>query len=67
MRYWVAGFSLFAGLAGAIGDAPAKVVQFEIVRIDPAFEGRSFGSIGTTTVSSRARPWRWRQTTRTTP
>lgn len=47
MRYWLAGLSLFAGLAGATGDALAKVVRFDIVRIEPAFEGRSFGTVGT--------------------
>jgi hypothetical protein len=47
MRYWLAGLSLSIGLCGAAGDAAAKVVKFEVVRIEPAFEGRVFGSVGT--------------------
>jgi hypothetical protein len=47
MRTWLAGLSLVAGLCGLIGDAAAKVVKFEIVRIEPAFEGRVFGTVGT--------------------
>jgi hypothetical protein len=47
MRYWLAALSLVAGLGGLIADAGAKVVKFEIVRIEPAFEGRSFGTVGT--------------------
>ena len=47
MRYWLAGLSLVAGLCGLIADATAKVVKFEIVRIEPAFEGRVFGTVGT--------------------
>ena len=47
MRYWLAGLALIAGLCGSNGDATAKVVKFEIVRIEPAFEGRVFGSVGT--------------------
>jgi hypothetical protein len=47
MRYWLAGFSLIAGLCGLIADASAKVVKLEIVRIEPAFEGRVFGTVGT--------------------
>jgi hypothetical protein len=47
MRFWLAGFSLVAALFGWIADASAKVVKFEIVRIEPAFEGRTFGTVGT--------------------
>jgi hypothetical protein len=47
MRYWLAGLSLIAGLCGLVADATAKVVKFEIVRIEPAFEGRGFGTVGT--------------------
>ena len=47
MRCWLAGLSLAAGLGGLVADATAKVVKFEIVRIEPAFEGRSFGTVGT--------------------
>ena len=47
MQYWLAGLALIAGLCGSNGDATAKLVKFEIVRIEPAFEGRVFGSVGT--------------------
>ena len=47
MRCWLAGLALVTGLCGLIGDATAKVVKFEIIRIEPAFEGRIFGSVGT--------------------
>jgi hypothetical protein len=47
MRYWLAGLSLAAGLCGSIGDATAKVVKLEVLRIEPAFEGRVFGPVGT--------------------
>jgi hypothetical protein len=47
MRTWLAALSLIAGLFGLIAGAAAKVVKFEIVRIEPAFEGRVFGSVGT--------------------
>ena len=47
MRCWLAGLSLAAGLGGLVADASAKVVKFEIIRIEPAFEGRSFGTVGT--------------------
>lgn len=47
MRFWLAGLSLIAGLCGWVANAAAKVVKFEIVRIEPAFEGRSFGTVGT--------------------
>ena len=47
MRCWLAGLSLMAGLCGLIAEAAAKVVKFEIVRIEPAFEGRTFGTVGT--------------------
>ncbi len=47
MRCWLAGLSLAAGLGALVADASAKVVKFEIIRIEPAFEGRSFGTVGT--------------------
>jgi hypothetical protein len=47
MRSWLAGLSLIAGLCGLVADATAKVVKFEIIRVEPAFEGRSFGTVGT--------------------
>ena len=44
-------FSIAVVVAGAAGLAQplaAKVVKFEVVRIEsPAFEGRSFGAVGT--------------------
>jgi hypothetical protein len=39
---------LIAGMVGLAGPSAAKVVKFEIVRVEsPAFEGRSFGAVGT--------------------
>jgi hypothetical protein len=46
MRVWLAAFSLVAGLCGLVDSAVAKVVKFEIIRIEPAFEGRVFGTVG---------------------
>ena len=41
-------FSCIAGLTALAGPSAAKVLKFEIVRIEsPAFEGRTFGSVGT--------------------
>src|SRR5436190_20730467 len=40
--------AIAAGLAALAQPAAAKVVKFEVVRIEsPAFEGRSFGTVGT--------------------
>ena len=52
MRQLGMGIALFGGMvAGRIGPAEpsvAKVVKFEIIRIEsPAFEGRVFGPVGT--------------------
>ena len=52
MRQLGMGIALFGGMvAGLIGPAEpsvAKVVKFEIIRIEsPAFEGRVFGPVGT--------------------
>src|SRR3954469_16106057 len=48
MRHLLRGMALIAGLAGLAAPVSAKVVKFEVVRIDsPAFEGRSFGAAGT--------------------
>jgi hypothetical protein len=48
MRHLLRSIVLTAGLIGLVGPAAAKVVKFEIVRVDsPAFEGRSFGAVGT--------------------
>jgi hypothetical protein len=39
--------SAFGGVAALPSDAPAKVVGFEVVKVEsPAFAGRSFGSVG---------------------
>jgi hypothetical protein len=39
---------LIAGILGFVSPCAAKVVKFEIVRVEsPAFEGRSFGTVGT--------------------
>src|SRR5215510_7787747 len=44
----LAGLVVTIGLAGLAQSAAAKVVKLEIVRVEsPAFEGRSFGSVGT--------------------
>ena len=34
MRTWLAVLSLIAGICGLVADATAKVVKFEIVRIE---------------------------------
>ena len=48
MRHWLSAIIVAAGAIGFANPAAAKVVKFEIVRVEsPAFEGRSFGSIGT--------------------
>jgi Alpha/beta hydrolase domain len=42
------GLLMAIGLAGIAQSASAKVIKLEIVRVEsPAFEGRSFGSVGT--------------------
>jgi hypothetical protein len=46
MRVWLAALSLVAGLCGLVDSAVARVVKFEIIRIEPAFEGRVFGTVG---------------------
>lgn len=46
MRLWLPALSLIVGLCGLASAASAKVVKFEIVRIEPAFEGRTFGTVG---------------------
>jgi hypothetical protein len=39
---------LVAGILGFVSPCAAKIVKFEIVRVEsPAFEGRSFGTVGT--------------------
>src|ERR1700674_3309782 len=48
MRHWLGAIIVAAGIMGLVGPSAAKVVKFEIVRVEsPAFEGRSFGSVGT--------------------
>jgi hypothetical protein len=48
MRHWLSAIVLIAGIVGLANPAAAKVVKFETVRVEsPAFEGRSFGSVGT--------------------
>jgi Alpha/beta hydrolase domain len=48
VRHWLAGLALLIGLAGMAGPAAAKVIKLEVLRVEsPAFEGRSFGSVGT--------------------
>jgi len=43
---WVGFFSCIAGLSAMVEPSAAKVLKFEIVRIEsPAFEGRTFGSV----------------------
>ena len=48
MRHLLTAMILIAGMLGVSGPAASKVVKFEIVRVEsPAFEGRSFGAVGT--------------------
>ena len=48
MRHLLSVMILIAGMIGLAGPCAAKVVKFEIVRVEsPAFEGRSFGAVGT--------------------
>jgi Alpha/beta hydrolase domain len=48
MRHRLSAIVVTAGIVGLTNPSAAKVVKFEIVRVEsPAFEGRSFGSVGT--------------------
>jgi hypothetical protein len=48
MRHLFSAIILIAGILGLPGPSAAKVVKFEIERIEsPAFEGRTFGPVGT--------------------
>jgi hypothetical protein len=48
MRHWLSAIVLTAGIFSLANPCAAKVVKFEIVRVEsPAFEGRSFGPVGT--------------------
>ena len=48
MRQLLSAIALIAGIIGLTGPSTAKVVKFEIMRVEsPAFERRSFGAVGT--------------------
>jgi hypothetical protein len=48
MQHLLRSIILVAGVAGLACPSAAKVVKFEIVRVEsPAFEGRNFGAVGT--------------------
>jgi hypothetical protein len=48
MRHWLSAIVAVAGIMGLVGPSAAKVIKFEIVRVEsPAFEGRSFAAVGT--------------------
>ena len=48
MRHLLSAVVLIAGIIGFTDSSSAKVVKFEIIRIEsPAFEGRVFGAVGT--------------------
>jgi hypothetical protein len=48
MRHLLSAVVLIASIVGFTDSSSAKVVKFEIIRIEsPAFEGRVFGSVGT--------------------
>ena len=48
MRHLLSAIILIADIIGLTRSSAAKVVKFEIVRLEsPAFEGRSFGAVGT--------------------
>jgi len=48
MRHLLSAVVLIASVVGFTDSSSAKVVKFEIIRIEsPAFEGRSFGAVGT--------------------
>jgi hypothetical protein len=48
MRHLLSAIILIAVIIGLTRPSTAKVVKFEIVRLEsPAFEGRSFGAVGT--------------------
>src|SRR5439155_1431243 len=47
MKHLSAAVVVVAGVAGLAQPLAAKVVNFEVLRIEsPAFEGRSFGAVG---------------------
>jgi hypothetical protein len=48
MRHWLGAVTVIAGVMGLVGPSAAKVIKFEIVKVEsPAFEGRNFGAVGT--------------------
>src|SRR5438270_7809520 len=48
MKCLLGGLALIAGVAGHPDPSAAKVVKFEMLRTEsPAFEGRTFGTVGT--------------------
>jgi hypothetical protein len=48
MRHLLSAIIIAAGIIGLTHPSAAKLVKFEIVRVEsPAFEGRSFGPVGT--------------------
>jgi hypothetical protein len=48
MKQFLTGILLIAGIAGPVEPSVAKVVKFEVLRIEsPAFGGRTFGTVGT--------------------
>ena len=48
MRHLLRSIALIAGIVGIVSPSAAKIQKFEITRVDsPAFEGRSFGAVGT--------------------
>jgi hypothetical protein len=48
MRHLLSAFILIAGILALVPPSAAKVIKFEITRVEsPAFEGRSFGAVGT--------------------
>jgi hypothetical protein len=48
MRHLLSAIVLIAGVLALASPSAAKVVKFEITRVEsPAFEGRSFGAVGT--------------------
>ena len=48
MRHLLRPIVLIAGIVGIVSPSAAKILKLEITRVNsPAFEGRSFGAVGT--------------------
>jgi hypothetical protein len=48
MRHLLRPIALIAGIVGIVSPSAAKILKLEITRVDsPAFDGRSFGAVGT--------------------